>query len=195
MADVKAPFLTFFAGTTYINIERRFLDPSFTKAAEAPKQISKKRRILMSEMPELTKILLVMLITTALTAVLLTVKYFIRKGTYLSESDDICSKSGNGSEKGDQAEKTDNNMVEITMKIDGMACGMCEAHVNEAIRNAFHVKKVTSSHAKKECVILSENNIDEEALKKVISDTGYTVLSVSAKPAEKHGGFLGLFRK
>ena len=86
-------------------------------------------------------------------------------------------------------------LMKVLSLFDGMACGMCEAHVNEAIRNAFHVKKVTSSHAKKECVILSENNIDEEALKKVISDTGYTVLSVSAKPAEKHGGFLGLFRK
>ena len=145
----------------------------------------------MSEMPDLPEILLAILITAVLTAALLTVKYFIRKGTYLSGADDM----RDGAKKGAQTEKTDNNMVEITMKIDGMACGMCEAHVNEAIRNAFHVKKVTSSHAKKECVILSENNIDEEALKKVISDTGYTVLSVSAKPAEKHGGFLGLFRK
>lgn len=145
----------------------------------------------MSEMPDLPEILLVILITAVLTSALLTVKYFIRKGTYLSGTDDM----RDGTKKGAQTEKTDNNMVEITMKIDGMACGMCEAHVNEAIRNAFHVKKVTSSHAKKECVILSENNIDEEALKKVISDTGYTVLSVSAKPAEKHGGFLGLFRK
>lgn len=149
----------------------------------------------MSEMPDFPEILLVILITAALTVVLLTVKYFIRKGTYLSRMDDIYNKRRGGAKKGAQTGETDNNMVEITMKIDGMACGMCEAHVNEAIRNAFHVKKVTSSHAKKECVILSENNIDEEALKKVISDTGYTVLSVSAKPAEKHGGFLGLFRK
>ena len=137
----------------------------------------------MSEMPDFPEILLVILITAALTVVLLTVKYFIRKGTYLSRVDDIYNKRRGGTKKGAQTGETDNNMVEITMKIDGMACGMCEAHVNEAIRNAFHVKKVTSSHAKKECVILSENNIDEEALKKVISDTGYTVLSVSAKPA------------
>ena len=40
-------------------------------------------------------------------------------------------------------------MVKITVGIDGMACGMCEVHINEAVRNAFPVKKVTSSHTKK----------------------------------------------
>ena len=32
-------------------------------------------------------------------------------------------------------------MVKITVGIEGMACGMCEAHINEAVRNAFQVKK------------------------------------------------------
>lgn len=39
-------------------------------------------------------------------------------------------------------------MVKTTLKIDGMMCGMCESHVNDAIRNAFPVKKVTSSHSR-----------------------------------------------
>ena len=41
-------------------------------------------------------------------------------------------------------------MIQITMKIDGMQCGMCESHVNDSIRRAFPVKKVTSSHTKGE---------------------------------------------
>ena len=41
-------------------------------------------------------------------------------------------------------------MQQYTLKIDGMMCGMCESHVNESIRNAFSVKKVTSSQAKGE---------------------------------------------
>ncbi len=42
-------------------------------------------------------------------------------------------------------------MVKITLDVEGMACGMCEAHVNDAIRKAFAVKKVSSSfHKKKE---------------------------------------------
>lgn len=35
-------------------------------------------------------------------------------------------------------------MVGITAGIEGMVCGMCEVHINEAVRNAFRVKKVTS---------------------------------------------------
>lgn len=39
-------------------------------------------------------------------------------------------------------------MVKITVGVKGMQCGMCEAHVNDAVRKAFPVKKVTSSHTK-----------------------------------------------
>ena len=35
-------------------------------------------------------------------------------------------------------------MLKYILKIDGMMCGMCEAHINEAIRAAFNVKKVSS---------------------------------------------------
>jgi len=43
-----------------------------------------------------------------------------------------------------------------------MACGMCEAHVNDAVRRAFPVKKVTSSHKKGETVILTEAELSED---------------------------------
>ena len=39
-------------------------------------------------------------------------------------------------------------MVKTILDIDGMMCGMCESHMNDAIRNAFEVEKVTSSHTK-----------------------------------------------
>ena len=55
-------------------------------------------------------------------------------------------------------------MVKTTAKIDGMMCGMCEAHMNDAVRKDFDVKKVTSSHKKGETVIISENPIDEAKL-------------------------------
>ena len=47
-------------------------------------------------------------------------------------------------------------MYKITLDVDGMACGMCEAHVNDAVRKAFQVKKVTSSHSKGRTEIISE---------------------------------------
>lgn len=85
-------------------------------------------------------------------------------------------------------------MTEITLKIDGMMCGMCESHVNAAIRNAFDVKKVTSSHSDKETVIIAENDIPDEKIKEVIDETGYELKEIIHKPYEKKGLF-GIFKK
>ena len=83
-------------------------------------------------------------------------------------------------------------MNKITLKIDGMMCGMCESHINDAVRQKFRVKKVTSSHAKGETVILTEEDIGEQPLRAAIEATGYKVLSVKSEPYEKKGlfGFL-----
>ena len=80
-------------------------------------------------------------------------------------------------------------MNKITVKIDGMMCGMCESHINDAIRRAFPVKKVTSSHTKGETVILTEKPIDETVLRAAIDATGYKVLSMESEPYEKKGLF------
>ena len=74
-------------------------------------------------------------------------------------------------------------MIQTTVKVSGMACSMCEAHVNDTIRRAFPVEKVSSSHAKGETVILSKAPLDENALRAAIDATGYTA------PYEKKGLF------
>ncbi|MCI8956237.1 MAG: heavy-metal-associated domain-containing protein [Eubacterium sp.] len=84
-------------------------------------------------------------------------------------------------------------MVKTIIKIEGMACGMCESHMNDAIRNAFQIKKVSSSHVDKESVVISEQALDETEVKKVVEDTGYTFVSLSSEPYEKKGLFS--FRK
>ena len=83
-------------------------------------------------------------------------------------------------------------MVKTILKIEGMACSMCESHINDTIRNSFSVKKVSSSHSKGEAVIISEDKLDEEALKAAISATGYNVTGITVQPYEKKGlfGFL-----
>lgn len=80
-------------------------------------------------------------------------------------------------------------MVKITLQVDGMQCGMCESHVNDAVRNAFSVKKVVSSHRKGQTEILSETGIDEQALHAVISKTGYEVKAITTETYEKNGRF------
>ncbi len=83
-------------------------------------------------------------------------------------------------------------MVKIKLNIDGMMCGMCEAHINDAVRRNFQVKKVTSSHTKGRTEIISENEIDEEKLREVLTETGYTVLSFSKEQYKRKGLFFGL---
>lgn len=79
-------------------------------------------------------------------------------------------------------------MFKYVLGIDGMMCGHCEAHMNDAIRNNFTVKKVESSHEKKQCEIIAQE-LDEEKLKKVVADTGYELLSIEKTPYEKKGFF------
>ena len=62
-------------------------------------------------------------------------------------------------------------MYQTTLKIDGMMCGMCESHINDTIRKAAPVKKVTSSHAKGEAVVLTDEPLDIEAVKATRSRT------------------------
>ncbi len=85
-------------------------------------------------------------------------------------------------------------MTKITLKIDGMMCGMCEAHVNDAMRQNFKVKKVMSSHSKGETVIVSETDITDDQLKSVLDKVGYTLVSSSREPYVKKGLF-SAFRK
>lgn len=80
-------------------------------------------------------------------------------------------------------------MYQTTVGVDGMMCGMCEAHVNDAVRKAFPVKKVISSHSKGQTVILSEQALDEQAVRDAIGATGYTVTSFVCAPHEKKGFF------
>jgi copper chaperone CopZ len=70
-----------------------------------------------------------------------------------------------------------------------MMCGMCESHINDAVRGAFKVKKVTSSHSKGETVIITEQDIDEDNLRNTIDKTGYKVISVTKEPYVKKGLF------
>ncbi len=73
-------------------------------------------------------------------------------------------------------------LIRTRVRIDGMMCGMCEAHINDAIRRALPVKKVSSSHTKGETVIITETVPDEALIRKAITDTGYSVLDVESAP-------------
>lgn len=80
-------------------------------------------------------------------------------------------------------------MLQITVEVKGMVCGMCEVHVNEAIRKAFPVKKVSSSRSKGQTVILTQEDISETQLKAVITQSGYEPGQIAKHPDQKRGLF------
>ena len=73
-------------------------------------------------------------------------------------------------------------MVKTVLKIDGMMCGMCEAHMNDLIRKNFKVKKVTSSAKDGETVIISDAELDIPWAKKQIKDIGYELVDYTSEP-------------
>ena len=85
-------------------------------------------------------------------------------------------------------------MIETIVKVDGMMCGMCKGHINDAIRSHFPVKKVSSSHSKGRTVIRSQEALDQAQLRQVIDATGYKALDVVSRPVEKRG-LLGRLKK
>lgn len=80
-------------------------------------------------------------------------------------------------------------MVKTVLKIDGMMCGMCEAHMNDLIRKNFKVKKVASSAKDGETVIISDAELDIPWAKKQIKDMGYELVDYTSEPYEKKGLF------
>ena len=77
-------------------------------------------------------------------------------------------------------------MIKTVLKIEGMACGMCEAHINDTIRKLYpYAKKVSASHKTGEAVFVTETAPDESALKTAINNTGYTFVSMDTAQYEK----------
>lgn len=81
-------------------------------------------------------------------------------------------------------------MIKTTVRINGMACSMCEAHICDVIRKLCpQAKKVSASHTKAEASFLTESAVDEDALRKAIDATGYVFVSCESVPYEKKGLF------
>ncbi len=73
-----------------------------------------------------------------------------------------------------------------TMTVEGMMCGMCEAHVADALRKVPGVEKVKVTRANNQATIHCQEDVSDEALLKAVNDTGYTASNVQV--AEETGG-------
>lgn len=76
-------------------------------------------------------------------------------------------------------------MIKYTFKIDGMKCGMCEAHVCDIIRKNIEAKKVKASHKKNEASFVLDNDADISKVIEQIKARGYNVLDVKIEEYKK----------
>ena len=84
-------------------------------------------------------------------------------------------------------------MTKVNVRVDGMMCGMCEAHMCDAIRKAVPEASKVSASRKTGCVsFVTEGTVDEETLRKAVTDTGYTFGGVTTEPY-RIKKFLGIF--
>ena len=70
-------------------------------------------------------------------------------------------------------EKENKTMVKVTVNVEGMMCGHCEAHVNKAIQAAFGAEDVVSSHENGTTVFSVPEKVDEAKVEEVIKEAGY----------------------
>ena len=69
--------------------------------------------------------------------------------------------------------------MKITMKIEGMMCGHCEARVKKVLEALPGVEEAVVSHEAGTAVVTLSEQISEETLKKTVEDQDYKVVDFS----------------
>ncbi len=70
-------------------------------------------------------------------------------------------------------------IMEKTLKIEGMMCGHCEASVKKALEALAQVDEAVVSHTEGTAVVKLNSEVDNEVLKKAVEEKDYKVVSVS----------------
>ena len=66
--------------------------------------------------------------------------------------------------------------MEITMKIEGMMCPHCEAHVKKALEGVAEVREAIVSHKDGTAIVTLDADASRETLKKAVEEQGYKVI-------------------
>lgn len=68
--------------------------------------------------------------------------------------------------------------MEKTLKIEGMMCGHCEAHVKKALEGLEGVTQAVVSHESGTAVLTLGGDVSEDALRQAVADQGYQVTDI-----------------
>ena len=71
--------------------------------------------------------------------------------------------------------------MKTIVNIDGMCCEHCAKRVEEKLSTAKNVVSVDVKFKKKIAVIRSREEVSEEEIKQIVTDAGYTFLSIEQK--------------
>ncbi len=82
----------------------------------------------------------------------------------------------NGPASDDKINRSEDQTMTKTMKIEGMMCAHCEARVKKALEAVAGVAAAEVSHEAGTAVLTLQGAVDEAALKKAVEDAGYTCL-------------------
>ena len=66
--------------------------------------------------------------------------------------------------------------MEITLKIEGMMCPHCEAHVKRALEALDGVETCVASHKDGTAIITLSKTVDRSLLVKTVEEQGYHVV-------------------
>lgn len=72
----------------------------------------------------------------------------------------------------------ENKVMKKTIKIEGMMCGHCEAHVKSALEAIAAVESAEVSHEKGTAEVTIKDSITDDMLKSAVEAQGYKVISV-----------------
>lgn len=76
-------------------------------------------------------------------------------------------------------------MNKFILGIDGMACSMCEAHVQNAIRKNIKIESVKASRTKKNLIVITPVDLTEVDFHTILDPTGYRITSFKKDVAVK----------
>ena len=68
------------------------------------------------------------------------------------------------------------NIMKVELKIEGMMCGHCEAHVKQALEAVDGVKEALVSHERGTAEVTLEHEVDRALLKNAVENAGYKVV-------------------
>ncbi len=87
----------------------------------------------------------------------------------IAKTEDITQKAGN-KENITISQKEDNKMQ---IKVNGMMCAHCEAHVKKALEAIDGIESAVASHEQNSVTITTTKEVDERLIKDAIVDAGY----------------------